>query len=154
MTCLNLSCVNILHTKIQVQGVMDKQPSSSTTGHDFAKSSHRAPSGLFIANINHMWQLAPILLSFLHSTIAGHVQTVVALSCVDFCRVYSERQGYTYYHPSSCFPTHCVQAVMLTQYIMSREWTSTHISLMCSVRVSCFDSAAMVLVSTSDIHTC
>ena len=32
----------------------DDHPSSSTTGHDFAKSSRRAHSGLFIVDINYV----------------------------------------------------------------------------------------------------
>ena len=39
----------ILHTR---DTVCDDHPSSSTTGHDFAKSSRRAHSGLFIVVTN------------------------------------------------------------------------------------------------------
>ena len=54
------SSVNILHAHRDT--VCDDQPSSSTTGHDFAKSSRRAHSGLFIVDIDH-YIILPFVLS-------------------------------------------------------------------------------------------
>ena len=112
MTCFHSSilCMYILHTR---DTVCDDQPSSLTTGHDFAKSSRRAHSGLFIVVTN-----GEALICLLCSTMQLDMIVKKKNMLIFFCRVYSEREGC--YHPSSCFPTHCTQTVA---NFMSRNWT-------------------------------
>ena len=102
----SILCMYILHTR---DTVCDDHPSSSTTGHDFAKSSRRAHSGLFIVDINGVTPIYIVLCGWTCRQLLNKIMI--------FCRVYSEREGC--YHPSSCFPAHCTQTV---DNFMSRNW--------------------------------